>query len=296
MGPILITGAGGVLGLALAGAAAPGGPWRIAGRRRPAFWPAAVPFDSLDLATAGALGELVRRLRPRAVLHAAAVTKVAEAEADPAACERVNVAAVAELVEAAEVCGAAVVLVSTDMVFDGHGGPYTEADPVDAVSVYGRTKAAGEAVLLPAGHTVARVPLLLGGDAGPGRRGADSALLAALAAGERPALFRDEMRVPVAAELAAEALVELVRRAARGDAPGGVFHLVGGEAVDRHTLGRRICAAAGVAPAFDAASVAELAPARPRRLVLGCERARRELGWEAPDLRQSLARRFPTAP
>ena len=296
MGPILITGAGGVLGLALAGAAGDGGPWVLAGRRRPAAWPAALPFEPLDLAAAGDFAALLRRLRPRAVLHAAAVTSVAAAEAEPEACERVNTGAVAELAEAARGIGAAVVLVSTDMVFDGHGGPYAEDAPVDAVSVYGRTKAAGEALLLPDGHPVVRVPLLLGGDAGDGRRGADTALLAALRAGARPALFRDELRVPVAAELAAEALLGLVRRAARGDAPGGVFHFVGGETVDRHSLGERICAAAGVAPAFDAALAAELAPARPRRLVLGCARARRELGWEAPDLRQSLARRFPTAP
>ncbi len=295
MGDLLITGGGGVLGLGLA-ARAPS-EVRLAGRGRPAFWPAATPFEPLDLARPGAFAELIRRRPPAAVLHAAAMTRVGDAEADPAACRRINVEAVAELLPAAAAAGCPVLLVSTDMVFDGRRGAYDEDQPPDADSVYGRSKAEAEALVLAAGQTVARLPLLLGGDAGPGRRGADSALLAALAAGERPVLFADELRAPIAAELAAEALLGLARSLADGEpVPGGVFHFAGAGGVDRHELGLRVCAAAGVAPELDSGLAAEIAPARPRRLVLRCDRARRELGWSPPDLRQSLARRFPTAP
>ncbi|MBL7009239.1 MAG: sugar nucleotide-binding protein, partial [Planctomycetes bacterium] len=296
-GSILITGAGGVLGLGLAQAAPAGAGLGLAGRRRPGFWPASARFHPVDLAVPGQLADLVGALRPAVVLHAAAVTRVGAAEADPALCRRVNVEAVVELVAAAAGVGARVLLVSTDMVFAGDRESYQEQDLPDAASVYGRSKADAEARVLAAGHAVARLPLLLGGRAGPGRCGADTALLSALAAGERPVLYGDEWRAPIAAELAAEVLFDLLGRLATSELEaGGVFHIGGCEPVDRHRLGLRVCSAAKAPPAFDFALAAELAPERPRRLILRCDRARWELGWRAPDLRQSLARRFPTAP
>ncbi|RMH02832.1 MAG: NAD-dependent epimerase/dehydratase family protein, partial [Planctomycetota bacterium] len=268
----------------------------LAGRRRPAFWPVATPFVAADLERTGQLAGRVAELRPAVVLHAAGVSRGAEAEADPARARRLNGEAVADLAAAAAAAGAALILVSTDLVFAGDRERYFEEDRPDAVGVYGASKAAGEAAALAAGQYVVRLPLLLAGDAGRGRRGADTALLADLAAGRRPRLFTDEIRCPVAAELAAAGLYRLASRLAAGDrpaAPGRVFHLAGGEPVDRHRLGREICRAAGVAPAFAAARAAEVAPERPRRLVLDCAWAERELGWKPPDLRQSLARRFP---
>lgn len=292
MGLLLLTGAGGVLGRGLACGLPDGVGVALLGRQRPPFWPRFASFVRVDLAPAGRLAAAITQLRPRAILHAAGPTRLAVAEADPAAAQRLGPQATAELLDAARSCGARVVLVSTDMVFAGTAESYGEDDAPDADSVYGRAKAACERLVLDAGGTVARLPLLLGGAAGPARRGADADLLAELAAGRRPCLFRDELRSPVAAELAATGLYRLLL----GPPAAGVFHLVGGEAVDRHTLGLAVCRAAGVAPDFDGALAAEIAPGRPRRLVLRCERARAELGWPAPALRESLARRFPPAP
>ena len=79
--------------------------------------------------------------RPGLVLHAAAWTRVDDAEADPAAAEAVNVAGTRNVVA----LGAPVVYFSTDYVFDGtKAQPYVESDPVEPHSVYGRTKLAGE--------------------------------------------------------------------------------------------------------------------------------------------------------
>jgi len=79
--------------------------------------------------------------RPELVLHAAAWTKVDDAEADPAAAEAVNVRGTRNVVA----LGAPVVYYSTDYVFDGtKGQPYVESDPTNPQSVYGRTKLQGE--------------------------------------------------------------------------------------------------------------------------------------------------------
>jgi len=75
------------------------------------------------------------------VLHAAAWTNVDGAESDPAGAELVNVAGTRNVVEG----GAPVCYFSTDYVFDGtKGEPYVESDEPRPLSVYGRTKLAGE--------------------------------------------------------------------------------------------------------------------------------------------------------
>jgi dTDP-4-dehydrorhamnose reductase len=79
--------------------------------------------------------------RPELLLHAAAWTKVDDAEADPVAAETVNVQGTRNVVA----LGAGVVYYSTDYVFDGtKGEPYVESDPTNPQSVYGRTKLHGE--------------------------------------------------------------------------------------------------------------------------------------------------------
>jgi dTDP-4-dehydrorhamnose reductase len=116
---VLITGAGGQLGHALA-------------ERFP--WAHAPGRSELDV---------VREI-PEAydlVLHAAAWTNVDQAETDPVGAEEVNVLGTQNVVAG----GAPVVYFSTDYVFDGtKGAPYVESDEPAPLSVYGRTKLAGE--------------------------------------------------------------------------------------------------------------------------------------------------------
>jgi dTDP-4-dehydrorhamnose reductase len=78
---------------------------------------------------------------PRLVLHAAAWTDVDGAEANPTDAERVNVQGTRNIVA----LGAPVVYFSTDYIFDGKKRePYVESDEPNPLSVYGRTKLAGE--------------------------------------------------------------------------------------------------------------------------------------------------------
>jgi dTDP-4-dehydrorhamnose reductase len=119
-GRILITGASGQLGTALAEAFPDAD-----ARPRKSF---DVTAPDLDFA-------------PDLVLHAAAWTDVDGAESDPASAQRVNVEGTQNVVA----LGAPVVYYSTDYVFDGRkSDPYVESDEPTPVSVYGRTKLEGE--------------------------------------------------------------------------------------------------------------------------------------------------------
>jgi dTDP-4-dehydrorhamnose reductase len=102
-------------------------------------------IDTLDITNRDAVDALVDNLKPDIVLNAAAYTTVDKAESDEAAAHAVNATAVGLLADATRTVGARFVHVSTDFVFDGTAGvPYAPDAQPKPLSVYGRTKLAGE--------------------------------------------------------------------------------------------------------------------------------------------------------
>jgi len=101
--------------------------------------------DQLDLARPEALREALRRLAPNLIINAAAYTAVDQAESEPDTAYAVNAEAPRVLAEEAVRLGAPLIHYSTDYVFDGYKAtPYTEADQPNPLSIYGRSKLAGE--------------------------------------------------------------------------------------------------------------------------------------------------------
>ena len=106
----------------------------------------------LDLLDPHSIRRVVRDIRPQLIVNAAAYTKVDAAESDEANAHAVNAIAPAVLAEEAKKLGAAVVHYSTDYVFDGaKTAPYEEMDPANPISVYGKTKLAGELAIRGSG-------------------------------------------------------------------------------------------------------------------------------------------------
>jgi dTDP-4-dehydrorhamnose reductase len=97
-----------------------------------------------DLTEPDDIAKAIIDRRPSVVLHAAALASHEACEADPALAERINVDATRVLAGAAEQAGAQFIYISTDAVFDGLRGDYTETDEPSPFSVYGETKLAGE--------------------------------------------------------------------------------------------------------------------------------------------------------
>jgi len=277
---------GGVLGV---GAAAnpPQAIHIVAGQVRPAAWPV-TPAVRVNLGRRGALAHIVSELRPSVVVHAACVSRAADCEQQPERARSINVEAVEELLESAASAASFVLYVSTEQVFDGTAPRYFEHSPVSPQTVYGTTKATAEQMVLAAGGAVVRLPLLLGPRVSALRVGADRAVVDAVSAGKRLLLFTDETRTPVHVDFVAPMLWKIARLRIPG-----IFHLAGAEPVSRFELGQRACRAAGIEPLLDPSLASQFdGPPRSLNLVLDCQRAQKELGWEPPDLRQSLARTF----
>lgn len=104
-----------------------------------------VSHDDMDICMHDEVGDYLAQYDIDVIVNAAAYTNVDGAEDDAGMAERVNVYGPKVLAIEAEKCGAELIHISTDYVFDGEGFmPYTEDDRTRPVTVYGITKLKGE--------------------------------------------------------------------------------------------------------------------------------------------------------
>ena len=105
----------------------------------------ATDVSELDIMDEAAVARQIGRYRPNVVIHGAAWTQVDAAEEKVDMAYRVNVIGTQNIAMACRKVDAAMVYISTDYVFDGLlGRAYTEMDSVHPLSIYGKTKYAGE--------------------------------------------------------------------------------------------------------------------------------------------------------
>jgi dTDP-4-dehydrorhamnose reductase len=119
----------------------------------------------LDLSDPAAIRQTVRALKPDIIVNAGAYTAVDRAEAEPALAMAVNATAPGVLAQEARRLGAWLVHYSTDYVFNGvKSSPYSEDDLPNPLSVYGRSKLAGDTAVQTsnANHLILRTSWVYG--------------------------------------------------------------------------------------------------------------------------------------
>ena len=281
--PTLFSGVGGVLGCGFSQHVLPMDSHYLS---RDSYHHFPAQHHPLDLTHVGAVSELIHRLQPQTIVHAASMTSAQQCADEPLLCQRINVDSTQEIADAAQQCGAHLIYISTEQVFDGSAVSYAEDSTPSAFTAYGKSKAAAEDIILSNGGVVVRLPLLLGaGYEGQGG-GADFSLLRALADNRQPSLFVDEWRAPVAADEIWPMINMLGERKMQG-----VFHLAGADVVTRYELGQLICKAANVAADFRESSIVDFqGPRRSPRLALTSARAQQQLGYRPPSLWAALLR------
>jgi len=207
----------------------------------------------------------------------AAVTSIDACRRDPAGTRAVNVDRTLALAARLRECGAHIVFLSTNQVFDGTVPFRGEGDTVCPLTEYGRQKATAEAALLAAGGTtVVRFTKVVPPDWPIVRN-----WRTALDRGESVEAFGDMVLSPVPLGVAVEALVRVGAKR-----PGGVIHVSGAEDYTYAEFARRLAVAIGTEPDLvREASCRERgipAEAAPAHTVLATERLLHELGLEPP--------------
>lgn len=265
---VWVTGAGGLLGQALMAYGPPAADWQVRGLRH----------EDLELTDYRALREAFQRDRPDLVIHAAALSRPRDCEANPDGAWAVNVGATVML---ADLLGKGrLIFISSEQVFDGRHGPYAEASPVAPLNVYGQTKAEAERrVLAGSQHVVVRLALTYGRSRG-GARAFNEEWEQRWRRGETLRLFTDEFRCPIPASVAAQALWIL----AATPQARGIYHLAGAERLSRWDIGRLLAQhVPGALSLIQPASLQEWqGPPRPPDLHLRCERLQALLPFALP--------------
>lgn len=179
-----------------------------------------------DLSDEAAVRNLVRKVKPRAIVNAAAYTAVDKAETDREMCFRMNAVLPRALAEEAASLNALLIHYSTDYVFDGaKREPYVENDPTAPLGVYGETKLAGEQAVLAsrAAALVLRTGWVYSS------HGNNFLLTVLRLAREKPELriVCDQFGAPTAASAIARATLRLLEQWAGNERafPHGLYHM-----------------------------------------------------------------------
>jgi len=105
-------------------------------------------YFPMDIGNKANIDDIFDRVKPDAVIHAAAMTNVDACESDKEGCVLQNVTAVQYIVEACNRHNAHLIHVSTDFIFDGVNGPYDEEAKANPISYYGWSKAKAEEIVI----------------------------------------------------------------------------------------------------------------------------------------------------
>lgn len=280
--PILVIGQQGQVGRELLRSLAPLGNIVATGRQQ------------LDLSQPDAIRKYLTEIRPGLVVNAAAYTAVDKAESDEAAAFKINAEAVGVLGEVAARLDVAVVHYSTDYVFAGTGEHFQpESQVAEPVSVYGRSKLAGEQNLLAANPRswILRTSWVFGAVG-------DNFLKTMLRLWQSKDALRvvaDQYGAPTSAALIADVTASLARRVNNQQEPlaEGIYHLAAGGVTTWHAYAKYIIACAnaqGLHGRFGEEAVHPVATAdyptaaqRPENSRLDCSKLQDALNIRLPD-------------
>lgn len=251
--------------------------------------------STIDVTDAAATQAAIRTIRPAIVLNATAYTAVDKAESEPAAAFAVNRDGAATLAAACADLNIPLIHVSTDYVFDGDSGPYTETSAVEPRSVYGDSKQQGEVAIRSRleRHIILRTAWLF---SALGNNFVKTMLRLGATKSEI-SVVDDQHGCPTPAAALAQAMISLAEKSVSGEKLAwGTYHFAG----QPPTTWRRFAAAifehgAAIglierAPTIIPISTAQYPTAarRPANSVLSCD-ALAALGLAAPDWRSGLA-------
>ena len=237
-----------------------------------------------DLSEASQVRRLLRDVAPSAILHAAALTNVDVCEDEPMRADRVNRGSTSILAEYAQASGARLVYVSTDSVFDGERGRYVETDEPNPLNEYARSKLRGEYAAAEAfDHLIVRTNLFARSERGIGLV---EWILRELTAGRAIVGFADVVFSPLHCADLANRLVELVNGAQRG-----IMHVGSTDAVSKLQFADKVASAYGLERSLIRAGLlsdVQFKARRPMNTALDTTFAASVLSTPLPTVRESI--------
>lgn len=233
---ILITGANGLLGQKLVSDLGNSGHTILAsgqGDCRILNLPENVRYRSCNVTNEEEVTRICSDFQPEAVIHTAAMTNVDECELNPEKCHVQNVIATQNVIHACEMVGAHLIHLSTDFIFDGTSGPYSEMDKPNPISIYGQSKLDAEIQVQKAlcPWSIVRTVLVYGIAPGLSRSNIILWVKASLEQGKEIQVVDDQFRTPTLAEDLATGCILIAEKKAEG-----IFNISGKDFLTPHEM------------------------------------------------------------
>lgn len=195
-------------------------------------------YRSMDITKREEVLSVISELHPTHVIHTAAMTNVDQCELNPVDCELINVTATRYLVEACNKVNAHFQLLSTDFVFDGEKGNYSEDDEMNPLSAYAKSKVDAEAIVSKESTTdnsVVRTIIVYGNAENLTKSNIIAWAKSALEKGDPLTIVDDQFRAPTWAEDLAAGCMNVFEHNQTG-----IFHVSGPETMSIFELVLRI--------------------------------------------------------
>jgi dTDP-4-dehydrorhamnose reductase len=247
-------------------------------------------YVEMDITSDAEVLSVFKAYHPTHVIHTAAMTNVDQCELDALACKEINTIAVERLFRISKSFNAHFQLLSTDFVFDGEVGNYSEDDEVNPLSEYARSKVEAEKVLLAdtsSNWSIARTIIVYGEGHQLTRSNIVLWAVDALRKGEPLNIVDDQFRAPTWADDLAWGCIQICRKNAKG-----IYHLCGPETFSVYEMVCRIATYLGISTdGINRVQTNTLTqPAkRPAKTGFNLSKSRTQLGYAPKTLEATLA-------
>lgn len=294
---ILITGANGLLGQELVKQLTDEGTSSVIATskgicRLPEAIASKVTYFDLDITFGQQVAEVLAAVQPDFIVHAAAMTQVDDCENDKQHCYNTNVGATRFLIDGAKTAGSRFIYISTDFVFDGLSGPYSEDDVPAPVNYYGSTKLAAENAVKESGlyWNIIRTVLVYGKTVQGSRSNIVTWVKKSLEEGKNIKVVCDQWRTPTFVEDLAKGIRLVINKRTNG-----IYHVSGKDMLTPYDMAVQTAAVLrldeNLITKVDGSNFSQCGE-RPKKTGFTIEKAKKELGFEPLSFLESLEKIF----
>jgi dTDP-4-dehydrorhamnose reductase len=248
-------------------------------------------YEEMDFTDPFSIHDVFEKTKPGVVIHTGAMSKPDACELDPMKAYMVNVEGTVQLLINAADVKSFFIFLSTDFVFDGEKGMYSESDAARPVNYYGRTKLEAEEAVKEYEYdwAIARTVLVYGKNHS-GQNNLLKIVREKLERGEQYNLVDDQVRTPTYVEDLAKGIVMIVEKRAKG-----VFHLSGKDILTPYQMAIKTAEYLKLDSSHlnkvTADSFSQPAQ-RPLKTGFNIDKAKSELGYEPLSFDEGLKRTF----
>jgi dTDP-4-dehydrorhamnose reductase len=250
-------------------------------------------YEPMDFTDPFAVHDVFEKYQPDVVIHSGAISKPDECEKDQWQAYVTNVEGTVTMLTNAEAYKSFFIFLSTDFIFSGEKGMYTEEDEPGPVNYYGQTKLEAEEAVkeYPFDWSIVRTVLVYGSPQPGGKGNILSVVKEKLEKGEEYSVFNDQLRTPTHIDDLVNGIIAIINKKATG-----VYHLSGEEVLTPFDMACRLADHLGLNTSLIKKVTAGefVQPAkRPAKTGFDISKAKRELGFQPISFEEGLVKTFP---